>query len=75
MLSTTSRQRAEASIRRAVSQDVGPWAALDAYRHRGGRIRWDDWFQLWKQIAQTAAPYGEHHPTRLFAGHASQQRS
>jgi len=56
--------RAETCIRRAVLHGDGPWAALDAYRRRGGHIRWDDWFRLWKQVAQRTATHGERHPTR-----------
>lgn len=51
MLITSSRQRAEAHIRRAVASGQGPWPALDAYRLHGGRSGWKDWFRLWKQIS------------------------
>jgi hypothetical protein len=56
MLSTSSRQRAEGHIRRALSGGHGPWSALDSYRARGGRIRWDDWFRLWQRIAKEPTP-------------------
>jgi hypothetical protein len=55
MLSTSSRQRAEAYIRRALTAGHNPWSALDAYRRRGGRIRWNDWFPIWNRIAKETA--------------------
>jgi len=51
MLSTSSRQRAEGIIRRALHSGQSPWEALDGYRARGGRIHWADWFRLWRRIA------------------------
>ncbi|MGH9011106.1 MAG: hypothetical protein ACRDYF_14830 [Acidimicrobiia bacterium] len=51
MLSTSSRQRAEGAIRRALPAGQSPWEALDRYRARGGRIGWQDWFRLWRRIA------------------------
>ena len=55
-MSTPGRQRAEAHIRRSATRGENPWAALDAYSRQGGRIRWNDWFSLWKQISrQTGA--------------------
>jgi len=54
MLSTASHQRAEAHIRRAVPAGQNPWQALDAYRARGGRIGWHDWFRLWRIAARPA---------------------
>jgi len=53
MVSTASRQRAEAHIRRALHAGHNPWQALDGYRARGGRIGWHDWFRLWRTIART----------------------
>jgi len=64
MISSSSRQRAQTAIRQAVTSGQGPWPALEAYRRRGGRIRWDDWFHLWRQIAQPPALHGERHPGR-----------
>jgi hypothetical protein len=55
MLSTSNRQRAEGHIRRALTAGNGPWNALDGYRHRGGRIHWNDWFRLWLRIAKETA--------------------
>jgi len=50
MLSTSSLQRAERSIRRALGGQ-SPWEALDRYRARGGHIHWADWFRLRRRIA------------------------
>ena len=56
MLSTTSRQRAETCIRRAVPDGQNAWEALDHYRRRGGRIGWQDWFRLWRTTMLPLAP-------------------
>jgi hypothetical protein len=48
MVTSASRQRAEAHIRRALPAGHNPWQALDHYRARGGRIGWHDWFRLWR---------------------------
>jgi hypothetical protein len=60
MLSTSSRQRAESAMRRAVANGQGPWPALDAYRLNGGRIGWNDWFRLWKRITQERVEPAAH---------------
>ena len=51
MVSPSGRHRAESHIRRALTAGHNPWEALDTYRDRGGRIRWDDWFRLWRRLA------------------------
>ena len=68
LLSTSSRQRAQAAIKQAVTSGQGPWPPLDAYRRRGGRIRWDEWFHPWCQTAQSRAVHGERHPARRGPG-------
>jgi hypothetical protein len=70
MPSTSNRQRAEGHIRRAVAAGHNPWSALDSYRGRGGRIRWDDWFRLWQRIAKESPPQLARHPIRARASTA-----
>jgi hypothetical protein len=67
MVSTSNRQRAEASIRRALPGGEGPWRALDSYRGHGGRSRWDDWFRLWQRMAREPTPAPAPDPIRARA--------
>ena len=56
MVATRRLRRAEGYIKREPSAGGSPWSALDAYRRRGGRIDWDDWFRVLDDIAGVKPP-------------------
>ena len=51
VVATRRLRRAEGYIKGEPSAGGSPWSALDAYRRRGDRIDWDDWFRVLDDIA------------------------
>lgn len=66
-LATRRRRHAEGYIKWETAAGRNPWSALDAYRRRGGRIDWDDWFRVWNDITgvTSLAPAADRGPTGL----------